>query len=101
MSVSPRLKPNDMLGPYRIVREIARGGMAIVYLAYQPALDRQVAIKVLASQLLDDQQFTERFRREARAVARLTHPNILTIHDYGQEADLHFIVMEYVAGGSL
>jgi serine/threonine-protein kinase len=101
MSVSPRLKPNDLLGPYRIIREIARGGMAIVYLAYQPALDRQVAIKVLASQLLDDNQFTERFRREARAVARLGHPNILTIHDYGEAEGLHFIVMEYVAGGSL
>jgi serine/threonine protein kinase len=89
------------LGQYHIVREIGRGGMAVVYRAYQPALDRYVAVKVLPQELAFDQQFVERFQREAKAVARLNHPHIVTVHDVGQDKGLYFIVMEYVDGPSL
>ena len=89
------------LGPYRIVERLGRGGMAAVYKAYQPSLDRYVAVKVLPSHLTDEPGFAERFRREARAVAKLEHPHILAVHDYGQEGDLTYIAMRYVEGGTL
>jgi serine/threonine protein kinase len=89
------------LGQYRILEELGRGGMAVVYKAYQPALDRCVAIKVLPRELTFDREFVERFLREAKAAARLNHPNIVTIHDVGRAEGAHFIVMEYVDGPSL
>ena len=67
------------IGNYQIVEEVGRGGMAVVYRAYQPSLNRHVAIKVLPPQLGFDQQFVERFLREARAAASLRHPNILSL----------------------
>src|SRR3990172_3192350 len=75
--------------------------MAVVYKAYQPSLDRYVALKVLPAHLTDEPGFAERFRREARAVAKLEHPHILAVHDYGQEGDLTYIAMRYVDGGTL
>ena len=89
------------LGQYQIIEQLGRGGMAVVYKAYQPALERYVAVKVLPRELTFDGQFVERFLREARAAARLNHPNIVTIHDVGQAEGLHFLVMEYVDGPSL
>jgi len=89
------------LGQYRILEEIGRGGMAVVYKAYQPALDRTVAIKVLPPELTLDYQFVQRFVREARSAAKLTHPHIVTIHELGQTEGNHFIVMEYVVGPSV
>ncbi len=89
------------LGQYHIVEAIGHGGMAVVYKAQQPALDRFVAIKVLLPHQADTPEFRERFTREAKAVAQLNHPNILPIIDYGQSADLNYIVMKYVAGGTL
>jgi len=89
------------LGPYRIVEPLGRGGMAAVYKAYQPSLDRYVAIKVLPAHLTGEPGFAERFKREARAVAKLEHPHILAVHDYGQEGDLTYIAMRYVEGGTL
>jgi serine/threonine protein kinase len=89
------------LGQYQIVQQIGRGGMAVVYKAYQPALERHVAIKVLPRELTFDQAFVERFQREARAAARLNHPHIVTVHDVGQADGAHFIVMELVDGPSL
>lgn len=89
------------LGPYQIVEEIGRGGMAVVYKAYHPALERYVAIKVLPRELTFDQEFVARFLREAKAAARLNHANIVTIHDVGQAEGVYFIVMEYVHGPSL
>ncbi|MGH9025456.1 MAG: Stk1 family PASTA domain-containing Ser/Thr kinase [Acidimicrobiia bacterium] len=86
---------------YEIVREIARGGMAEVYLARDQLLDRPVAIKVLSSEYAGDPTFVERFRREAQAAANLNHPNIVAIYDWGQEQGTYFIVMEYVQGQSL
>ena len=95
------LKPGDRLGSYLIKGEIGRGGMGIVYLAEQPSLHRNVAIKVLPEFFAEDSAFSERFAREAATVAHLRHPNIVTIIDYGQEQSTHYIVMEYVPGGNL
>jgi tRNA A-37 threonylcarbamoyl transferase component Bud32 len=89
------------LGQYQIVEEIGRGGMAIVYKAYQPALTRHVAIKVLPRQLSFDQNFVERFVREARGAAALHHANIVTIHDVSEQDGVHYFVMEYLAGQTL
>jgi hypothetical protein len=92
---------NQTLGQYQILEELGRGGMAVVYKAYQPALDRYVAIKVLPQQFTFDQEFVERFLREARAAAKLNHTHIVTIHDVGQADGTYFIVMEYLEGPSL
>ncbi|MBI3760533.1 MAG: serine/threonine protein kinase [Chloroflexi bacterium] len=89
------------LGPYQITQPLGRGGMATVYKAYQPALQRYVAIKILPANLAQDPQFSERFSREARAVARLDHPNILPVYDFGQSDGVTYIVMKYVDGGTL
>jgi hypothetical protein len=89
------------LGGYEIKEELGRGGMATVYRAYQPKLDRYVAIKVLPSYFAHDETFMGRFEREAKAVAGLHHPNILTVHDYGEEGGLPYLVTELVEGGTL
>jgi serine/threonine protein kinase len=88
-------------GPYRIVEKIAEGGMAVVYKGYQETLNRYVAIKVLRKELSADGKFVARFRREALAVAKLSHPNILHIHDANLAHDRYYIAMEYVDGGTL
>ncbi len=89
------------LGPYRIVEQTGRGGMATVYKAYQPALSRNVAIKVLPPHLAEDEGFRERFRAEATTVAKLRHSNILTVFDFGEQDGLHYLVSEFVDGGTL
>ena len=89
------------LGNYRIVEEIGRGGMAVVYKAYQSSLDRWLAIKVLREQWSEEKAVVERFHREARAAAKLQHPNIIHIYDVAQQGHLYYIVMDYVAGGTL
>ncbi len=86
---------------YELVRHIARGGMAQVYLAKDLLLDRPVALKVLFPELSVDGSFVERFRREAKAAANLTHPNIVSIYDWGQGKQTYFFVMEYVDGRTL
>jgi serine/threonine-protein kinase len=88
-------------GRYEIRRHIARGGMAEVYLAHDRLLDRPVALKVLFPELSVDRAFVERFRREAQAAANLTHPNIVSVYDWGEEGNTYFIVMEYVDGRPL
>jgi hypothetical protein len=88
-------------GRYRIVEQIGLGGMATVYKAYQPALERYVAIKILPAYYAHEPGFAERFTHEARAVAKLTHPHVLPIYDFGQEHDLSYIVMQYVDAGTL
>ncbi|MCW1884032.1 serine/threonine protein kinase [Luteolibacter flavescens] len=80
---------------------IGRGGMGIVYKARQPHLDRLVALKILAPELGADPGFAERFSREARTLAKLSHPHIVGIHDYGQRGDHCFLTMEYVDGVNL
>ncbi|HET9920156.1 MAG TPA: protein kinase [Ktedonobacteraceae bacterium] len=89
------------LGQLRIVERIGAGGMATVFKAYQPALDRYVAIKVLPTYHARDPIFVQRFVREARSVAKLAHPNIVQIHDFGEQENITFIVMEYVDSGTL
>jgi eukaryotic-like serine/threonine-protein kinase len=89
------------LGQFRIVERIGAGGMAMVFKAYQSTLDRYVAVKVLPAYNARDPVFVKRFEQEARAVAKLAHPNIVQIHDFGSEGDITYIVMEYVDGGTL
>jgi serine/threonine-protein kinase len=86
---------------YEIVRRIARGGMAEVFLARDLLLDRPVALKILFPELSTDRSFVERFRREAQAAANLSHPNIVSIYDWGEEDGTYFIVMEFVDGRPL
>ncbi|HET9076901.1 MAG TPA: Stk1 family PASTA domain-containing Ser/Thr kinase [Acidimicrobiales bacterium] len=86
---------------YEIINHIARGGMAQVYLARDLLLDRPVALKMLFPELSVDQAFVERFRREARAAANLSHPNIVGVYDWGQGNSTYYIVMEYVDGPTL
>ncbi len=90
------------LGSYRLVEKIGKGAVSVVYKAYQPSLERWVAVKVLDPVYVgQDQQFIARFRREAKAVAALRHPNILIVYDCGEQDGLEYIAMEYVAGGTL
>lgn len=94
---------NQQLGQFRIVERIGVGGMAMVYKAYQPTLDRHVAIKILPASQSQDPVFVKRFVQEARSVAKLAHPNIVQIHDFGTDPNnnVTYIVMEYVDGGTL
>src|SRR5260221_3300414 len=89
------------LGPYRIMGKIGRGGMATVYRAHHAALDRDVAIKVLPDFFAEEDAYRDRFQQEARSVARLNHPNILNVFDFGQEGGVTFLVLELVEGGTL
>ena len=101
MSVSDALINSVFDGRYRILRKLGSGGMAAVYLAEDEELGRRVAIKVLDARYADDDLFLERFRREAKSAAGLSHPNIVSIYDRG-EADGHaYIAMEVVEGRSL
>ncbi len=84
-----------------ILELLGQGGMGAVYKARQPALDRLVALKVLPSSAAVDAGFAERFVREARALAKLSHPNIVAVYDFGQTHGLHYFVMEYVDGPNL
>ncbi len=93
--------PTD-LGRYRLGRTLGSGGMAIVYLAHDRELGRVVAVKRLADNLSHDRSFRDRFLREAQLAARLSHPNVVRVYDFGHDPDGRpFIVMEYVEGGSL
>ena len=84
-----------------ILELLGQGGMGAVYKARQPGLDRLVALKILPTQAAGDPGFAERFTREARALARLNHPNIVAVYDFGQTHGLHYFVMEYVDGPNL
>lgn len=86
---------------YQILETIGGGGMANVYKAHDVILNRNVAVKVLRPQFSDDDEFIRRFRREAQAATSLSHPNVVTIYDVGEENDLYYIVMEYVEGLTL
>lgn len=86
---------------WEIVECIGAGGMGAVFKARQPRLDRWVALKLLPEALADEPEFTERFEREARTLARLSHPGIVTVHDFGRAGGFHYLVMEYVDGVNL
>jgi serine/threonine protein kinase len=97
MAENPVLKDR-----YRLIEQIGAGGMAVIYKAQDMELGRLVAVKVLRPSLVGDPEFLMRFRREAQAAANLSHPNIVTVHDVGQDGPkTHFIVMEYVDGQDL
>jgi serine/threonine protein kinase len=88
-------------GRYRLDGQIGAGGMGTVWEATDNVLGRTVAVKVLSERLSSDEAFAERFRREARAAAGLSHPNVAAVHDYGVDGQTHFIVMERLEGRTL
>ncbi len=88
-------------GRYRILERVGGGGMGHVYKARCQLLDRTVAVKVLNPALAEDQEFLRRFRREARAAASLSHPNVVSVYDVGQQGDIHYLVMEFLEGEDL
>src|ERR1039458_8333630 len=93
------------LGPYQLLEELGRGGMGVVFHGFDPAIGRPVAIKIIqASQFasaLEDAEFKLRFAREAAAAGRLSHPNIVTIYQFGEESGVPYLVQELVNGRSL
>lgn len=91
----------ESIGGYRVLRELGRGGMGIVYLAHQDSLDRQLAIKLMAPQLTRTPEFAQRFLREGKIAASLRHPNIVQIYNAASDGDHQFLVMEYVQGSNL
>src|SRR6202011_566206 len=95
------LSAGPLLGPYEILAPIGAGGMGEVYRARDPRLDRDVAIKVLPERLSKDPQALARFQREARAVAALSHPNILAIYDVGSDQGVTYAVTELLEGETL
>jgi len=101
MAVSDTLIGTVFDGRYRIVRKLGAGGMADVYLAEDQELGRQVAIKILNDRHAADDSFIERFRREAKNAAGLSHPNIVSIYDRGEAEGTYYIAMEFLDGRSL
>src|SRR5262245_39810714 len=100
MSSTQVLSKVDIPG-YRIVRSLGEGGMASVYLAMQESLDREVALKVMAATLAANAEFTERFLKEGRLTAKLSHPNIVTVYDIAQHNGVYYLAQEYIPGGTL
>ena len=97
----PSLKEGDKLGKYEVVRQLGKGGMGAVYLAFDPMIERQVAIKVLPPQIASQGNALKRFLGEARATGKLNHPNVVAIYDIDQDRDQYYLVMELVQGGSV
>ena len=95
------LQPGTMFGPYRLIHELGRGGMAVVWKAYHAAMDRHVAIKVMPYQFAQREDFIKRFRQEVRLIARLEHPHILPVYDYGEADELPYLVMRLLEAGTL
>jgi serine/threonine protein kinase len=91
----------QMLGHYRLVEEISRGGMGVVYRAHDEHLEREVALKVLAPANLHDAVASKRFHNEALILSRLNHPNIIAVHDFDTQDGIDFLIMEYVPGQTL
>src|SRR4030042_295759 len=95
------LQPGQMLGPYQIIKQIGQGGMATVYKAYHANMDRYVALKVLSHQFAQNEEFLGRFQHEARLIAKLEHPHILPVHDFGESQGVPYLVMRYLDAGTL
>ncbi len=93
--------PGENVGPYRIIEQLGSGGMATVFKAYHASLDRYVAIKVLHPAFKQDPQFFERFKREARIVANLEHPNIIPVYDFNEHHGEPYLVMRFIEGDTL
>ena len=95
------LAPGKRLAHYQVLGTLGKGGMGEVYLANDTKLDRKVALKVLPAEMAADPERLSRFQREAKALAALNHPNIVTIHSVEQAEDVHFLTMELVEGKTL
>jgi serine/threonine protein kinase len=93
--------PGENVGPYRVIEQLGQGGMASVFKAYHPALDRFVAIKVLHPAFKEQPDFLSRFQREARVVASLEHPNIVPVYDFAEHNGQPYLVMKYIEGQTL
>jgi hypothetical protein len=89
------------LGRYHVMEQLGEGGMAAVFKAYDSSLERYVAIKVIRTEIVMDQEFLKRFQREARALAQLNHPYILKVLDYGEQDGMPYLVMPFAPGGTL
>jgi len=89
------------LGHYRVLEKIGAGGMGVVYRAHDEQLDRDVALKVLPPGTLSDEASRKRIRKEALALSKLNHPNIATVHDFGTQEGVDYVVMEYIVGRTL
>jgi serine/threonine protein kinase len=104
VQTEPSLTP-EQLAPHfpqlEILQYLGRGGMGVVYKARQKTLNRIVALKLLAPERVGDPKFAERFEREAQALAALNHPNIVTVHDFGQAGGFYFLLMEFIDGANL
>ena len=95
------LQPGQILGPYQIINQFGQGGMSTIYKAYHPAMDRYVAIKVLPHEFAQTKEFLTRFQQEARLIAKLEHPHILPVHDFGDNQGLPYLVMRFLDAGTL
>src|SRR6201987_3194658 len=93
--------PGTILGQYEIQSPLGAGGMGEVYRAHDSRLDREVALKVLPAHLSSDESLKQRLEREAKAVSKLSHPHICTLHDIGCQDGVDFLVMEYLEGETL
>ena len=89
------------IGKYKLIQRLGQGGMAQVYKAIQPTIDRPVAIKIMHGHLAENEDFLVRFKREARGMGLLRHPNIVSILDFDNDGDLYFMVMDYIEGITL
>src|SRR6516225_9671236 len=98
---APAFRAGQALGPYEIVRLLGRGGMGEVYLARDQRLGRKVAVKILPKNLAGSPELIERLYREAKTASALNHPNILTIHDFGEQGATRYLVAEFVEGRQL
>ena len=99
---SPRVDAQpSRIGRFQVLERAGRGAMGVVYAAYDPELDRKVAIKVVLADVADSTDYAERLRREARAMARVVHPNVVAVHDVGLHEGRPFIAMDFVAGADL
>ena len=94
-------KEGSMIGPYRVIEQIGRGGMATIYKAFQPSVERYVALKILPAHFAEDPLFVQRFTQEARTIARLEHRNILPIIDFGEDNGITYLAMRFLEGGTL
>src|SRR5215469_7557566 len=104
VAAQPPLPPGEIAPHFpqlEVLECLGRGGMGVVYKARQKTLNRLVALKLLAPERVNDSKFADRFVREARALAALNHPNIVTIHDFGQAGGFYFLLMEFVDGLNL
>jgi serine/threonine-protein kinase len=95
------LAQGDTVGSYEIINQVGQGGMATVYKAYHPQLDRHVAVKIIHQSFLEDENFVARFQREAQIVARLDHPNIVPVYDFNSHQGQPFLVMKFIEGVTL